>query len=40
MKNILLKAKLQEKEEQINQLIQKQEKFEILIQSLIEKWTI
>ena len=32
----IIKAKLQEKEEQINQLIKKQEKFEVLIQSLIE----
>jgi hypothetical protein len=32
----IVKAKLQEKEEQINQLIKKQEKFEVLIQSLID----
>jgi hypothetical protein len=32
----IIKAKLQERDEQINQLIKKQEKFEILIQSLIE----
>ncbi len=32
----IIKAKLQEKEEQINQLIKKQEKFELLIQSLID----
>jgi hypothetical protein len=32
----LIKGKLQDKENQINALIRKQEKFEILIQSLID----
>ena len=32
----IIKGKLFEKDEQINQLIQKQEKFEALIQSLID----
>lgn len=32
----IIKGKLQEKDEQINQLIKKQEKFEQLIHSLIE----
>ncbi len=31
-----MRGKLQEKDEQINQLIKKQEKFELLIQSLID----
>jgi hypothetical protein len=35
-KDYVIKGKLQEKDEQINQLISKQEKFEILIQSLID----
>ncbi len=35
-KDYVIKGKLQEKDEQINQLIAKQEKFEKLIQSLIE----
>ena len=36
-KDYVIKGKLQEKDEQINQLIAKQEKFEILIQSLIDR---
>ena len=32
----IIKAKLKEKDEQINQLIKKQDKFEFLIQSLID----
>ena len=32
----IIKAKLQEKENQINALIKKQEQFEVLIQSLID----
>ena len=35
-KDYVIKGKLQEKDEQINQLIAKQEKFEHLIHSLIE----
>jgi len=35
-KDYVIKGKLQEKDEQINQLITKQEKFELLIQSLID----
>ncbi len=35
-KDYVIKGKLQEKEEQINELIKKQEKFELLVQSLIE----
>jgi hypothetical protein len=35
-KDYVIKGKLQEKDEQINQLIKKQEKFELLIQSLID----
>jgi hypothetical protein len=35
-KDYLIRGKLQEKDEQINQLISKQEKFEQLIQSIID----
>ena len=35
-KDYVIKGKLQEKDEQINQLIKKQEKFESLIQLLID----
>jgi hypothetical protein len=35
-KDYVIKGKLQEKDEQIKQLIAKQEKFELLIQSLID----
>jgi hypothetical protein len=35
-KDYVIKGKLQEKDEQINQLVKKQEKFELLIQSLID----
>ena len=35
-KDYVIKGKLFEKDEQINQLIKKQEKFEFLIQSLID----
>ena len=35
-KDYVIKGKLQEKDEQINQLIKKQEKFEQMIQSLID----
>ena len=35
-KDYIIKGKLVEKDEQINQLIKKQEKFEQIIQSLIE----
>ena len=35
-KDYVIKGKLQEKDEQINQLIAKQEKFEQLIHSLID----
>jgi hypothetical protein len=35
-KDYVIRGKLQEKDEQINQLIKKQEKFELLIQTLID----